>query len=248
MIIIALIEKHFKCIWEFHHSRNGSEIKNAVTGKISVEVLQCLTEMHMHRSDAFSEFALPVGEVGFAERQVDGLPVVIVKAQTNARCLADGREACTRELDEEFVFVLVGTVCVRNRTRRVLGHGLHLPCGTVCVEDDVRQELRLVIAIVSEREGRALEAAFARVGCLKVDVRVCGEAACTSMIDLVGVGETEDADEDEEQGDNDDELTEQVLHGAPPFDAFIISWYYNIGESTLSAVDENGIQEGMKWR
>ena len=38
------------------------------------------------------------------------------------------------------------------------------------------------------------------------------------MVDPVGVGESEDAREDEEHADEDEELAEYVLQNAPPFD------------------------------
>ena len=199
-------------------------------------------------SNTASQLALPIGKIGLIQRQVDGLSVVVVEAQAHARRLADGGETCARQLDEEFVFVLVGAVRSLHGAQRVLGRGLHLPCGAVRVENDIGEQFRLVIAIVPERERCALEPSFVRVGRPEVDARVGGETARTAMIDPVGVGETEDADEDEEQCDKDDESVEQILHRAPPFNGFVVSGYYNIGESFLSAVDRNGIQEGTKWR
>ncbi len=175
-------------------------------------------EMHMHRSDAFPEFALPVGKVGLAERQIDGLTVVVVEADADARRLADGGKARTRELDEEFVFVLVGAVGIGDGMRRIFDCRLHLPCGAVRVEDDIGQELRLVKAVVPQREGCPLKSSLARVGCLKVDARIRGEAACRAMVDPVGVGESEDAREDEEHTDEDEKVAEYVLQDAPPFD------------------------------
>ena len=187
-------------------------------------------------SNAASQLALPVGKVGFVQRQVNGLPIVVVEADTDARCLADGGKTRTRQLDEEFVFIFIGAVCLGDGARRILRHGFHLPCGTVRVEDDIGEEFRLIKAVVPEGERCALEPSLARVGRLEVDARVGGETARTAMVDPVGVGETEDADNDEEKCDEDDESAEQILHRTSPFNGFVVSGYYNIGESFLSAV------------
>ena len=101
--------------------------------------------------------------------------------------------------------------------RRILCRCLHLPRRSVGVEDDVRQELRTVVAIVEQGQRRALEASLSGIGCAKINGRVRRETARTAMIDAVRVREPEDADEDEEQGDDDDQLAKDAEHRNAPF-------------------------------
>ena len=60
--------------------------------------------------NSLTEFALPVGEIGLVQREVDGLPVVVVEAQADTHCLADGGQAGAGEHHEHFIFILVCAV------------------------------------------------------------------------------------------------------------------------------------------
>lgn len=102
------------------------------------------------------QLVLPVFEVGGVEREVDGLTVVVVEAETYALRFGDGGEAGTGQLDEELVFVFpAGIVC--GACGRLFDGGLHLPWVAVGVEDGLGAQLALVVAVVPDGEDSALE-------------------------------------------------------------------------------------------
>ena len=164
-----------------------------------------------------TELALPISEVGLVQREVDGLPVVVIEAQANAHCLADGGQAGTREHEEHLVLVLVMAVRALHGMRRILCRRLHLPRRSVGVEDDVGQKFCAVIAIVEQTQRRALEPPLFGIGGAKINGRVRRETARAAMIDAIRVRESENADENEEQSDDDDQLAEDAEHRNAPF-------------------------------